>query len=104
MLAAKMVRWRRMLPGVDVARVVAKDCAVLSADLGWAMRSLIMLVERMPRRCVCMRVCVCVVCVYVCVGGGNKRGVAVWVWVWVVGWLGGWVGLDVAFGCCLSSA
>jgi len=50
MLAAKMIRWRRVLPGIDVARVVAKDCAVLSADLGWAMRCLIMLVERMPRR------------------------------------------------------
>eukprot|EP00967_Tisochrysis_lutea_P118684 scaffold193069_cov27-Tisochrysis_lutea.AAC.1 len=55
MLAAKMIRWRRVLPGIDVARVVAKDCAVLSADLGWAMRCLIMLVERMPRSEVSMQ-------------------------------------------------
>jgi len=58
MLAAKMIRWRRILPGIDVAHLVAKDCAVLTADLGCAMRCLIMLVERMPSRCVAVWVCV----------------------------------------------
>jgi hypothetical protein len=49
-LAARLERWQRVLPGLNVASMAAADSQLLHADISDALRSLITLVAWFPGR------------------------------------------------------
>lgn len=49
-LAARVQRWQRLLPDLDVGRVASRDVAILDADISAALRAVVVLVEVFPGR------------------------------------------------------